>query len=171
MKIKLKTLKIIIFGIVIVLFYAIALSAYGIIKTLPPTAEEHDSCTVIRTMITTCQKEFFEGDLEVGYAYGKTNTVVNMSTIEMIARTLSFSMGKGQEWNIYLFTEKVENINDAKECLNEIVSKIKQCNKESLSVMHYHVYMIQCYPGPPVWDPDILNKQGFSYADFIFDIN
>ena len=162
--------KLIIFALLFIV-YAVAFSIYCIIKTLPPTAEEYHSAGVIMTMIRACQKEYFEGDLEVGCAYGKTNTVVNMSPIEIIARTLLFSMGKAQEWNIYFFTEKIENKNDAKKCLKEIVSKINQGNKESLAVMHYHIYMVKCYPGPPVWDPDILNKQGISYADFIFDIN
>ena len=130
-----------------------------------------DSAIAVRKILKDNPSVFFTGEADVAFAYGSAPEMRRWNGRYQILRIYTFTFGEdAMEWNIYIFTEKVE---DAEKIRRELASRLSELDEKDNNVLYvrkYHVWFYHSWPAPSPWDPEEFAKMP-SYADYRLDLD
>ena len=152
-------------------YYSVACTvAFLRVGPMSKSGDGISSTSAIRNFMLDNPSVFFTGKADVAQACGLTPEMRRWNGWYHALRLLTFTFGKDDmEWNLYVFTEKLEDVENIKRNLASMISEADG-KTVFLCVRKYHVWFYHSWPAPSPWDPEDFAKLP-SYADYRLDLD
>lgn len=133
--------------------------------------DEIASAAAVRKLLEDNPSVFFTGEAHVMFACTWIPELKHRwYGLFFLLKWYTFTVGwDDKEWNLYVFTEKVEDVENIKRNLASMIPEFDRKSSD-LCIRHYHVYFYHSWPPPSTCNPDKIAQMS-SYADYRLDID